>query len=105
MNGLDNDANDIDDGPFTKLKKKWDELPGVVKFLIVFAVVAVVVLLIIRWLKKHRKDGSKGNSELVGETTDGGGSKESFLAAGSDITVNDYVNSYIASTRGELVNV
>ena len=103
MNGLDNNINANEEGFIDKMKKKWDELPGVVKFVIIFAAVVLIVLLIVYWLRHHHKK-SDNDVPSTENTTDSGGTKEGFLTGASDLTVNDYVNSYIASTRGTLVS-
>ena len=96
MSGLENNY-DSNDSFISKMKKKWSELPTIIKIIIVFALIVIIVLLIVYWIMKSKKNDKKER------TTDSGGTKEGFTTAGDDLTVNDYVNSYIESTRGELI--
>lgn len=85
-------------GAFEGIKEKWNGLKTWVKYLIVSIIVLLVVgivVVIIVYVK------NKDDSGVPKETMEVVSKKEGFVAS-NDLTENDYVNSYIEATRGEI---
>ena len=104
MSGLDEPINNIEDDEnkdsiVDKIKRFWYGLPFWLRILLVCALVVVIISVIVLLVYKYRKRETfktkikKPNSKL---------SKEGFVSLNS-IDTNSYVNSYIQSTRGEMI--
>ena len=102
MNTDETVENDDKEPILDKLKRLWNNFPFWLRILIACALIAVVliiiVVLIVVLFKRNKKEQfgtkiKKPNSKQA---------KETFVTL-NDIDVNSYVNSYIASTRGDMI--
>ena len=83
---------------FDDIKEKWNGLKTWVKCLIISIIVLLIIGIIIIIIVSVK---GKNDSGVPKETMKSVSKKEGFVAT-NDLTENDYVNSYIEATRGEI---
>ena len=84
-----------------KIKKFWKSLPLWLRILIICVafLLIVAIIVVVVWKLKKEKFGTR----VVKPKTSKSKVKEGFVMV-NDINQNSYVNSYIESTRGNLVS-
>ena len=104
MSGLDNRAwvggEDTEETQESGLSKLWREHKGLCIGLIIGLVAAVIIIVIIVVLRSRRQE-AKGD-ENAGKASGDSADKEGFISV-NDMTENGFVNSYINSSIGGLV--
>ena len=99
--GLNNDESE-NTSFFTKtfndIKEKWGGLKTWMKCLIISIIVLLIIGVVIIIVIVKNKNDSEPTKEEAMKTIS---KKEGFVIS-NDLTENDYVNSYIEATRGEI---
>lgn len=98
LNNIEGENTSFFSKTFSNIKEKWDGLKTWVKCLIISIIVLLIIGIIIVIIVSVK---GKNDSGVPKETMKTVSKKEGFVAI-NDLTENEYVNSYIEATRGEI---
>ena len=96
---LNTEDNENKDSIIDKIKKFWYDLPFWLRILLICALIIVIIAVVVLVIYKHKKRETFKTKIKKPQSRQ---SKEGFVSLNS-IDTNSYVNSYIQSTRGEMV--